>query len=172
MIHRFTIYEARGSLEAIQVLRTNDQGARRLTEGHQGPPGPPGPAGSQQFWEAENASGATIQAGQPVWVAPGGVAQLASAADNTKPAAGLAAASVASSVSGDYQTAGHLTLANWTAATGATNLTPGAYYWLSATAGQLTTTPPAGSGRSLQRVGQALSASTLAIQIIRYARRA
>jgi len=135
-------------------------------------PGPPGGGGGQQFWTAENATGAPIQPGQAVRVAAGGVAQLASAADNTAPVAGLAVATVAPSVSGDYQTAGHLTLADWTAAAGASGLTPGATYWLSATPGQLTTTPPAGSGRSLQRVGQALSASTLAIQITRYARRA
>lgn len=173
MIHRFTIFEARGATyEAIQVVRTNDQGARRLTEGHQGPPGPPGPTGTQQFWAAENATGAPIQPGQAVRVAAGGVAQLASAADNTAPVAGLAVATVAPTVSGDYQTAGHLTLADWTAAAGASGLNPGATYWLSATPGQLTTTPPTGSGRSLQRVGQALSATTLAINITRYARRA
>ncbi len=43
-------------------------------------------------------------------------------------------------------------------------LTPGAVYYLSATAGGITTTPPSGSGNVVQRVGRALSATELTFE--------
>ena len=44
------------------------------------------------------------------------------------------------------------------------SLTPGAAYYLAATAGGVTDTPPSGSGNVLQRVGRALSATELTFE--------
>lgn len=43
-------------------------------------------------------------------------------------------------------------------------LTPGAVYYLATTAGQITDTPPSGSGNVVQRVGRALSATELSFE--------
>ena len=43
-------------------------------------------------------------------------------------------------------------------------LTPGAVYYLSTTAGGVTTTPPSGSGNVVQRVGRAVSATELTFE--------
>lgn len=43
-------------------------------------------------------------------------------------------------------------------------LTPGAVYYLATVAGQITTTPPSGSGNVVQRVGRALSATELSFE--------
>jgi hypothetical protein len=72
------------------------------------------------------------------------------------------AASIASGASGDIQTSGQLTSADWTAVIGAASLTAGARYFLSeATKGMLTATPPA-TGFVVQ-VGIALSTTMLDI---------
>ena len=43
-------------------------------------------------------------------------------------------------------------------------LTPGSVYYLAATAGGVTTTPPSGSGNVVQRVGRAVSATELTFE--------
>lgn len=48
--------------------------------------------------------------------------------------------------------------------TGLSSLTLGAVYYLSTTAGGITTTPPSGSGNVVQRIGRAISATEVLFQ--------
>jgi hypothetical protein len=58
-----------------------------------------------------------------------------------------------------------LTLADWTIATGAQFLTPGAQYWLSTTSGMLTKIAPTMPGQSVVAVGRAVTSITMEIEI-------
>jgi hypothetical protein len=133
-----------------------------------GTPGPQGPAGADgttATFDAENKSGGTLSAGIVVATHSSGsgtVKAIATAFGTL--AIGLAAESTLSSVSGEVQTSGSLTLSDWTAITGATELVArGRYYLSAATAGLLTTTAPSTVGHIIQLVGVAISPSTLDI---------
>lgn len=80
---------------------------------------------------------------------------LADASDSTKPAIGFV--KVVDSEEGEIVIFGPLD--------GFSNLTPGAVYYLSTTDGEITATPPSGSGNIRQKVGRALSATTLLVKI-------
>jgi hypothetical protein len=54
-----------------------------------------------------------------------------------------------------------VTMTDWSAVVGATNLNPGARYFLDSTPGTLTRTPPIGAGQFVTEVGHALSATSL-----------
>lgn len=107
---------------------------------------------------------ATTVEGQAVYIKSTGNTGLAEAdnATNSK-AIGLAYDDVTAGATGFVLTTGHLTVADWTSVIGSASLTPGAIYFLSATAGQMTTTPPT-SGRVV-RMGIALTAQTFNIDI-------
>lgn len=91
---------------------------------------------------------------------------LASATDDTKNAIGFVGESaIASTASGYIQTSESITMADWTGIAGSASLTPGAIYFLSATAGKITATTPATSGNISQIVGKAVSATELLITI-------
>lgn len=78
----------------------------------------------------------------------------------TKDAFALAAQGVNAAAVGNYQTDGVLG--------GMTGLTPGAVYYLSpTTAGAITTTAPSASGQYVVRIGIAVSATEMAIDIQR-----
>ncbi len=119
-------------------------------------------------WDGE--AYVNIAAGQPVAILSG-LIHLASAVDNTKPVSALALHSVSATFSGDYRSAGIIDLADWSTVAGTTNLTPGATYYLSDTAGMIQTSPPVGALRSLQVVGRAVTATRLLIAIHNYGRR-
>lgn len=118
-------------------------------------------------YEATNSEGASITQGMVVAVHGSGSGVIkASAADATKPASGLAMATVADTFSATIQTSGPFTLADWTAVTGSVTLSAHAVYFLDpATPGLLTTTVPSGSGEVVQEVGVAVSTVTLNISI-------
>ncbi len=78
----------------------------------------------------------------------------ANATDTTKPAHGFVKAAVANGAVGTFHGPGMINDA-------LAGLTPGATYWLSATAGLVVTAVPATSGNGDQEVGQALSATEL-----------
>ncbi len=111
----------------------------------------------------DNAGAITI--GTPVYVkSNGSVDKAAAGTAGTKNVLGLVReASIAAAASGNIQTDGVLTSADWTAVIGATTLTAGSMYYLSTTAGQLTTTPPSSSGNYVVRVGLAIATDTLEI---------
>lgn len=135
--------------------------------GATGPAGPPG-SGTAPNFTGENKSGATLAAGQVVAIHASGVGvDLASQTAAGYPAVGLAAAAVTAAVSGSYQTDGPLALADWSGSldTAAATLTPKSLYFVSATSGKLTATPPTATGRYSQAVGYAVTATTLEIEI-------
>lgn len=99
------------------------------------------------------ASGA-IAAGDMVHFMAAGTVQKADATDNTKNAHGFVLANVADTESALVYLEGPIT--------GLTGLTPGAAYFLSAaTPGLATATPPTGTGKIVQRIGNAVSATVI-----------
>lgn len=117
-------------------------------------------------FSAQNKDSGTLPAGAPVAIHSSGVGIVgASAADASRPAIGILPAPVAAGFSGLVALSGPVTLADWTAATGATTLAARATYFLSATAGRLATTPPATPGQVVHRVGVAVAPDTLDVQV-------
>jgi len=115
-----------------------------------------------------NDGAGAVTIGAPVYVkSNGNVDKASAAASSSCRVLGLVKdASIAASASGFIQTDGVLTAttAEWDAVTGGTGgLTPGAIYYLSGTAGQLTTIPPAGSGQYVMKVGMAISTTEFEI---------
>lgn len=78
--------------------------------------------------------------------------ELADASDNTKPCEGIV-------VNKPTSTTG--VVASDGICKGFSGLTPGSTYFLSTTAGEITTTAPSGSGNIIQRVGRAVTAEIL-----------
>lgn len=86
----------------------------------------------------------------------GGAAKIrkADATDDTKPVSGFVPAGILSGAVGTMVAPG-------TRLTGLAGLTPGATYYLDASPGAITVTPPSGAGNLVQEVGVALSATDL-----------
>ena len=63
------------------------------------------------------------------------------------------------------QTEGSIEISDWTAITGSATLTPNAIYYLSTTAGRLTTAPPTTVGQVVQPVGIAVSSVKLELEV-------
>jgi len=110
-----------------------------------------------------------VQAGQVIYIKGTGHAATAQAdAAATAFAVGVAVAAGGGISTGTlyYRTQGFLTLTDWTNAAGAADLTPGSIYYVSAaTDGLITATPPTGDGEFVVKVGTALNARTLNIEI-------
>lgn len=80
--------------------------------------------------------------------------------------AGLVFAGAASAATGSYvPNGGRASQADWTSIVGAASLTPGAIYYLSATAGKLTTTAPTTSGKVVIKVGRAITIHIMVVEI-------
>lgn len=115
---------------------------------------------------AENKDVATIKAGQPVAIHSSGTGVVrANATTSGKECVGLAMADIAVAVSGDIQTDGQLTLADWTDATGAATLAARATYYLDTTAGKLATASPGTVGNISQSCGSEVTTTTLDIRL-------
>lgn len=109
-----------------------------------------------------------VLAGQAIYIKSGGAAALTDADDVTKASvAGVARYSGGGVTGGNlyYVTDGDLWMEDWTNVIGGTTLTPGAVYYLSTTAGKLTSTPPTGDGEFVVKVGRALTTMTLDIEL-------
>ena len=100
----------------------------------------------------------TMVAGQPVYTSSNDNVDLADAsALATSMLVGLAFSDATATNSGEVLTNGVLQLSDWTNIIGSTNLTSGSTYYLSTTAGELTTTPPSVAGEIVAPMGIALS---------------
>jgi len=112
---------------------------------------------------------ATLIAGQVVYASSAtDVNKAAANADATAKPIGLATAAISSAASGSIQTSGVITLTTgqWDALCGTTGgLTVGTVYFLSATAGLLTSTAPSTSGHYVSPVIVALSTTEASIVI-------
>lgn len=99
-------------------------------------------------------AGEALSAGNVVYLNGSGSVLKADANAQAKEAIGFVLASIANAATGTvYFGSGFIT--------GLSSLTPGARYFLSDTAGAITTTPPTGSGKIVQQVGFARSATVL-----------
>ena len=125
-----------------------------------------GSGGRPEFYEPANTSGVALSAGQPI--ARDGAGSGVVRAQGTAIAlacVGFPEAAIGIGGSGIVRTDGDLTLADWTAATGAAALTPGAIYYLSATVAQITTVPLSTPGQVHQEVGRAATTTKLTIEL-------
>lgn len=122
-----------------------------------------GGGGGGAIFSAENKDGTTISAGMAVARHSSGSGFVhGDSTDNSKNAIGIAIESILTTISGDVQVDGVVTLADWTAATGSSTLTALGNYFLG-TGGQLTTTPPTTTGYVVQFIGRALSSTSMEI---------
>jgi hypothetical protein len=104
--------------------------------------------------------------GQPVYVSSSNVAELADAsAVATSQVLGLVLVGAFTSQPVVVLSEGRVEQSDWTAATGGTSLTAGSVYYLSTTGGQMTTTPPAGTGDVVVRLGIALTSTKFDIEV-------
>lgn len=102
--------------------------------------------------------------GMALFVLGDGSVDLANA-DSAPVVIGLANQDVAASSLGEYITEGQIERSNWSAVAGVPALSPGAYYYLSSTNGQITSTAPSTPGQSVVVVGRALTATVLDLAI-------
>lgn len=118
--------------------------------------------------EGENKSGGALVPGQAVAVHSSGTGfVLADATGDTLPAAGFVVVGAAAAASITVTTDGLLTLTDWSALTteAGTLLAAHAVYFLSTTAGKITTTPPTTAGNVNHYVGRAVGPQTLEVEI-------
>ena len=117
-------------------------------------------------YSAENKDAATVSAGMVVAVHSSGTGVIhANATTNSENGVGLAQADILTTVSGNIQTDGLLTLTDWTAVIGSTTLSAAAIYYLDTTDGLLTTMPSSTAGNVTQQIGIAVSPTMLEIAI-------
>ena len=108
----------------------------------------------------------TIAIAQPVYISGNNTVNLADADSiNTSRVLGLAETAGTANNTMNVLSSGTVTKADWTSVAGSATLTPGAIYYLSTTAGQLTTTPPSGDGDVVVSCGLALTTTKLDIEI-------
>jgi hypothetical protein len=135
------------------VLRVVDQGP----QGIQGTAGGSGDARQAvQAFAAGQVAQATVSGAYDLAIASG---------INSSSALGLALAS-ASAAAAVSISAGYVTIADWTGATGVAALSPKATYYLSATsAGNLTTVAPSNTGQCVVKIGVAINTQTMLVEI-------
>lgn len=108
----------------------------------------------------------TINIGQPVYISAADTANLADADTlNTAHVLGLAISDATVNSAVIVLSEGSVERSDWTVVTGSANLTPGAIYYLSTTAGQMTTTPPTGDGDNVVRCGTAINTTKFDIEV-------
>ena len=123
-------------------------------------------AGSGDF-TAENKDAGTIYAGMAVAIHASGIGVIKAQADSIGTrSVGLAIADKAPTFAATIRTGGVLTLSDWTNVIGSVNLSAFAVYYLDeSTAGMLTTTAPTSATQIVQRIGTAVSATSLDIEV-------
>jgi len=126
-----------------------------------------------EAWNSYKAS-VNLYAGEPVaLVYDAGAVKLAPAtatADNLYAVPLGLMVSDFTAGSGSYPTFvthGFLIVSNWTSVVGSATLSVGSRYYLSTTAGQLTTTAPSGSGNVVVQVGVAVDTTKMYVNIVR-----
>lgn len=112
-------------------------------------------------------SDAAISAGQIVYIKGTSHVGLASCAVTVAEASavGIALASVGIGDAATIRSEGKVTMPDWSAVAGSANLSVGSVYFLSPTAGMITTAAPTSVGQFVMCIGRAVSTSTLDLQI-------
>jgi hypothetical protein len=112
-------------------------------------------------------AGSTIKVGNPLYIAGDGRVYLAQA--NTAGQSQAVCLSLSDVVPGQactYITEGYVERLDWTEIAGTVNLTMGATYFLNPSlAGRITSTAPSTVGQYVVRIGRAINATTLDIEI-------
>jgi hypothetical protein len=107
-----------------------------------------------------------VSVGQPVHVSSSNTISLSDADTlSTAQVLGLVSVSASGGGTATVLSEGIVTLSDWTSIIGTTNLTPGAVYYLSTTAGQMASTPPTGNSDIVVRLGIALTTDTIDIEV-------
>jgi hypothetical protein len=111
-------------------------------------------------------AGEDVYQGAPAYVVSNNTVNLASAADGTKAKAiGFIVQGASANQATIVQTDGCVDLDDWSSVIGTANLTPGSTYFLSTTAGQMSTTPPTGDGQVVVTLGMAVTTKCFDIEI-------
>lgn len=112
--------------------------------------------------------GATLVAGDVVYISASNTIALADAdAVGTANVIGMVVEGGASGAKGIFRTGGLIELTDWTAIIGAASLTAGSRYYLSATAGDMTTTAPSTGGQFVVPLGTAITTKIFGLNIQR-----
>lgn len=157
-------YLAALSIDLVERLKGYFQIGNFVVSGDPWTPTPPPADSTGDIQEAETDS--TVVPGQPLYLKQNGHVDLASAAAiGTARVAGICTKAASTGTSAEYSPDGVVDIADWTAIVGTATLTPGATYFLSTTAGRLSTTAPTESGQVVIAVGTALTTTKLAIEI-------
>lgn len=118
------------------------------------------------IYTAENKESQAFIPGQPVARhSSGSGVWLAVASSLSRTGIGLAITATAPGFPATIQTEGRVTLDDWTPITGTLTLAALADYYLTTTAGQLATLPPTAGGTLTQRIGKAISSTTLQLAL-------
>ena len=143
---------------------TGPAGPSGASGGPTGPVGPTGPAGPSANLSA--VAGVALSAGQPVYVSQVDalVYQAGATLEASSQPCGFCLADTALGQVSDVVPAGRLELTDWSVPLGGTNLlAPGAVYFLSGTAGQITASPP--TTGFLVQIGIAVTTTALDVDI-------
>jgi hypothetical protein len=124
------------------------------------PPG--GGGGDPDLSQYEMTANETVVVGQPIYISGDNTINLADAdTDATSQVFGLVSVGASANGTANVLSEGSVNQADWTSVIGATSLTPGSLYYLSSTAGELTTTKPTGNG---VQVGRAVTTTKFDIE--------
>ena len=156
----FTLTSAGADFELLTVVSTTPA-AVVLQVVEQGPPGVAGTSAVAKSAQAAE----ILTVGAPLRVDFLGQLYLADAATpNNSYVVGLAGATTNIGFACPVERT-NLETPSWTAIVGAASLTPGATYFLSATPGMLTTTPPSTVGHTVVVIGKALSTTVMELTL-------
>lgn len=114
-----------------------------------------------------NSEAFSLHPGQPIKLSGSSGVELADASDIANQTIGVSEKLTASGEEVFIKTFGLVETEDWTDVIGTTNLTVGVDYFLSSTAGKLTSNPTDSTGRIFQYVGKAVTATELLINIAR-----
>lgn len=157
----FNMVRVRGLSDTLSI----EDYAHAALDGYH-PPGTGNGTGDTYLDRHEITANETIAIGQPVYVSGNNTVNLADADSiTTSHVLGLAETSGSANSTINVLSSGIVTKADWTSVTGSASLTPGAVYYLSTSAGQLTTTPPSGGGDAVVSCGLAITTTKLDIEI-------
>ncbi len=104
-----------------------------------------------------------VVAGNPIAM-NSGLVKAACDSDILSKTLGLAIESGSSGNTIQVAMGGYYSQTDWTAIIGTTHLTPHSYYYLTTTAGQLSTTPPSVTGQYVVQIGWALTNEVMLLQ--------
>jgi len=110
-------------------------------------------------------SGDGIVAGNPVTTSSATNGKVVPADDDDALFCGLALSTADTDEEVSVLQMGPITLSDWTAIAGAELLTPGEVYYVSSTAGQITTTAPVSEGKFIHVAGVAVTTTTLVVGV-------